>query len=132
MKKVEKISFDIDGTLTILEAGSRMVRFLPTLILVLLLFVLPRFSAVRRLREYKAAGRKIILVSCRPDIAWVNRITMIWLCLWRIPFDELYLTGPGHKGKLEVIKKICATKHYDNSRNFSRFCEMAGVQCKIL
>jgi hypothetical protein len=130
MERVEKYSYDIDGTITAWEGGSKWVRRIPFFLLHLLVFIPPRLAVIREMRNHKAKGGQIALVSRRPTRA--RGITVWQMNRLSVPYDELYLVGAGHEEKLEVIKKIGVVKHYDNSKNFGRFCQIAGVLCEIV
>ncbi len=91
--------FDVDGTLCpIKETGEEYID-LP-----------PDEEMVKRLREYKAGGARIVLLTSRNmrtyngNLGLINANTAVvmqeWLKKNDIPYDEIYFAKPwpGHRG----------------------------------
>jgi uncharacterized HAD superfamily protein len=129
---MEKIGYDIDGTLTFWEGGSRLNRKAPAWLFYLLIFSVPRFKIIRQLRRQKRAGKKIILISNRPKE--LVAITKMWLFLWRIPFDELVLIGyfAGARGKAKVVKKKEVKIFHDNKVKVSNELSILDIACQLV
>ncbi len=61
-----------------------------------------------KLWKIKKAGRKIIIITARPNWRWSKWITEKLLNLAQIPFDKIYYVGSKKgiaKRKLEILKK---------------------------
>lgn len=66
----------------------------------------PRSTIVDTLKRYKSAGRRIILVSGRPDDFAI--VTQNWLSRWQIPYDGLIMRKsrdgrPDHEVKQDIL-----------------------------
>lgn len=91
--------FDIDGTLCPIKKKNEKYEDL-----------VPFPDMIKKLREYKVNGAKIILYTSRNMNSYNGNIGMInkytakvlaeWLEKWEIPYDEIVYgkVWPGHKG----------------------------------
>lgn len=91
--------FDIDGTICPIKSPNEKYED-----------VIPYDDMVRKIRDYKQAGAKIVLFTSRNmntyqgNIGLINkytaRIISEWLDKWNIPYDEIIYgkPWPGHKG----------------------------------
>ena len=91
--------FDIDGTICPIKKKSERYED-----------IVPYAEMCMKIREYKAAGAKIVLFTSRNmnsyggNIGLINAHTaptlMTWLKKWDIPYDELIYgkPWPGHRG----------------------------------
>jgi len=98
---MENISFifDIDGTLCPIKSKEERYEDL-----------IPYDRMVRKLRDYKQAGARIVLFTSRNmntyggNIGLINantaKVLLDWLEKWDIPFDEIIYgkPWPGHHG----------------------------------
>ncbi len=91
--------FDIDGTLCpIKQKGEEYID------------LVPYEKMVKKIREYKAGGAKIVLFTSRNmnsyngNIGMINantaKVMLAWLDKWDIPYDEIVYgkPWPGHRG----------------------------------
>ena len=91
--------FDVDGTLCpVKKDGERYED------------IVPYAEMVDKIREYKAGGAKIVLLTSRNmnsfngNIGLINantaKILLAWLDKWEIPYDEIIYgkPWPGHHG----------------------------------
>ncbi len=91
--------FDIDGTLCPIKGKDEKYEDM-----------IPYADMVKKIREYKAGGAKIILFTSRNmnsyggNIGLINantaKVILKWLEKWDIPYDEIIYgkPWPGHKG----------------------------------
>lgn len=91
--------FDIDGTICPIKKKEERYEDL-----------VPYPEMVQKIREYKAGGAKIILLTSRNmntyqgNLGLINantaKILLKWLDQWEIPYDEIVYgkPWPGHKG----------------------------------
>ncbi len=91
--------FDVDGTLCPLKKEDERYED-----------IVPYPEMVAKIREYKAGGAKIILLTSRNmnsyngNIGLINaktaKILLNWLDKWEIPYDEIIYgkPWPGHHG----------------------------------
>ncbi len=91
--------FDVDGTICPIKKGTERYEDL-----------VPYGSVVKRLREYKNAGAKIILYTSRNMNSYHGNLGLIncktapvlldWLRQWDIPYDEIVFgkVWPGKYG----------------------------------
>lgn len=91
--------FDVDGTLCPIKKENERYED-----------VVPFKEMVERIREYKAKGAKIVLLTSRNmnsyngNIGLINvntaRVLLDWLDRWEIPYDEIIYgkPWPGHHG----------------------------------
>jgi capsule biosynthesis phosphatase len=88
-----RIAVDLDGTICSLKKQGQSYAD-----------VEPNFLAVERLRQLKAAGHQIIILTarhmktCNGDVAEViskiGEITLAWLKKYQIPYDEIHFGKP--------------------------------------
>ena len=127
------IGFDIDGTLTFWEGGSKLVRFIPNFFLNLLVFSFPRKRIIKKLRNFKGKGSKIILISSRPKS--LKMITIIWLNFWQVPYDELTFVGGKNRAvaKAKCIKEKRIEIFYDNSQKIIKYLQASfGIKAELV
>ena len=99
MNKDITLIFDVDGTLCPIKSKDEKYEDL-----------VPNEEMVKKLKEYKENGAKIVLFSSRNmnsyggNLGLINANTAVimqkWLKKWNIPYDEI-LYGkpwPGHRG----------------------------------
>lgn len=91
--------FDVDGTLCPIKKENERYED-----------VVPYREMVERIREYKAGGARIVLLTSRNmntyngNIGLINvntaRVLLDWLDRWEIPYDEIIYgkPWPGHRG----------------------------------
>lgn len=91
--------FDIDGTICPIKKKDEKYEDL-----------VPYPEMVEKIREYKAGGARIVLLTSRNmnsynnNIGLINantaKVLMAWLDKWDIPYDEIVYGKPwaGHKG----------------------------------
>lgn len=91
--------FDIDGTLCPIKGKDEKYEDM-----------IPYADMVKKIREYKVGGAKIILFTSRNmnsyggNIGLINantaKVILKWLEKWDIPYDEIIYgkPWPGHKG----------------------------------
>ena len=122
--------FDIDGTLCPIKKGNESYEEL-----------VPFKDMVEKIREYKAAGARIILFTSRNMNTYDGNIGLInaktapvlleWLKKWDIPYDEIVYgkLWPGHNGfyvddrtvrpdeflnkSVDELKKLCEASRPD-------------------
>lgn len=99
MYKGITLIFDVDGTLCPLREGKQEYVDL-----------VPDAEMVKKIKEYKKGGAKIVLFSSRNmktyggNLGLINANTAVimrdWLKKWKIPYDEIYFgkPWPGEKG----------------------------------
>lgn len=99
MYKDVTLIFDVDGTLCpIKEKNDEYINLIPD------------EEMIKKLKEYKKEGAKIVLFSSRNmksydgNLGKINAntapIMLEWLKKWQIPYDEIYFgkPWPGHRG----------------------------------
>lgn len=91
--------FDVDGTLCPIKKENERYED-----------VVPYMEMVEKIREYRAGGAKIVLLTSRNmntykgNIGLINvntaRVLLDWLDKWEIPYDEIIYgkPWPGHRG----------------------------------
>ena len=99
MENELKIIFDIDGTICPIKQKNENYAEL-----------IPDSEMVKRIREYKIQGAKIVLFTSRNMNSYSGNLGMInantakvllkWLDKWNIPYDEIIYgkPWPGHFG----------------------------------
>ena len=91
--------FDVDGTLCPVKKDDERYED-----------IVPYKEMVEKIREYKAGGAKIVLLTSRNmnsfngNIGLINantdKVLLAWLDKWEIPYDEIIYGKPwaGHHG----------------------------------
>ena len=99
MYKDVSLIFDVDGTLCPLKKDGQEY-----------IDLVPDAEMVKKLKDYKAEGAKIVLFSSRNmktyngNLGLINANTAVvmreWLERWNIPYDEIYFgkPWPGKRG----------------------------------
>lgn len=118
---------DIDGTLCPIKTKDQKYEDL-----------IPFADMVNQLREYHAAGVKIILFSSRNmnsyqgNLGLINKNTAIvlneWLKKWDIPYDEILFgkPWPGHHGFYVDDRSVRPDEFLSNSlQELEKICELS-------
>lgn len=135
------IGLDLDGIITVIRFGFyspilKLPRWLFIFLFPLTLLIPPDKNAVNKLKEAKAKGDSIIIVSARP--AWAENLTRVWLGFYKVPFDKIYCLGfeeGTRERKLIVIREERIERFFDDDERlvellkknsieaFTHFCE---------
>lgn len=117
------IGIDLDGVITVNNwyKGHAWLPWWFILCGLVLLdrFILPRQGVVSFLRDRKANGDRIIIISARPENPHIRLITKLWLARYGIPYDKLILVGAGkglERRKLAIIKEMKIGFYLDDDR----------------
>lgn len=117
--------FDIDGTICPIKKKEEKYEEL-----------IPYESIVKKIREYKEGGARIVLFTSRNmnsfkgNIGVINKVTakvlLEWLDQWNIPYDEIIYgkPWPGHKGFYVDDRTIRPSEFLDcTPEELNQICE---------
>jgi hypothetical protein len=130
------IGVDLDGTLSgagLWNPSLTLPWWLFIFLVPMVFFMRPDAKAVRKINEMKDRGHKVIIISARPP--WARAMTIRWLRLYRVPFDEVFCVGFGKgtgKRKLELIKREKIMHFFDDSRKIVEFLNHNSVEAEHL
>lgn len=119
------IGCDIDGVITLFSRKIR--KTLPWWLFALLIFV-PPFKKIINILKKMGLKNKIILISARPKK--VEFLTKLYLKWFEIPYEKIYLLGPGkdiEKRKLEIILQEKIDIFIDDEQEILEFLIKQGI-----
>ncbi len=125
----KKIAVDLDGFLT--KTSIKGTYWIPDF---LCLFVLKNFNPKPRSKKIvwlwrlKKQGKKIIIISARPERT--REVTKRWLKKNKVPFDKLVLVGPGNikNKKLKAMKANKIEHYFGDNRKMIDFLKTKGIK----
>jgi uncharacterized HAD superfamily protein len=128
----KKTAIDMDGFLT--TTSVKGTYWIPAF---LCLFVLkffkpkPRVEKITWLWQLKKQGRKIIILSARPERT--REVTKRWLKKNKVPFNQLILVGPGKikKKKLKELRDNGIEYYFGDNPKMIDFLNKKGIEAKL-
>ena len=130
------IGIDLDGTISwagFYNPSLKLPWWLFIFFIPLILLIGPKEEAVKKIREMKRLGHKIIIVSARPP--WATALTRRSLICRRVPFDKVLCVGFG-KGtkdrKLKAIREEKIEHFFDNDKKLLAFFNHNSVRATRL
>lgn len=130
------IGIDLDGTVSragLWNPSLKLPWWLFVFLVPIILILKPNKKALRKIKEMKDWGHKIIIVSARPP--WSVAFTERWLIHYNVPFDKILCVGFG-KGtkdrKLETIKREGIEHFFDDNQKLLEFFNHNSVRATRL
>jgi capsule biosynthesis phosphatase len=121
--------FDIDGTICPIRGKSEKYEDL-----------VPFESMIKRIREYKTLGFRIVFDTARNmgtyqgNLGEINAFTLPkiikWLDKWEIPYDEIYVGKPWPSGSFVVDDKAVRPNEF-LTMPYEQLLELTGQKNEI-
>lgn len=125
----KKIAIDLDGFLTTTSVKGTFL--IPSFLCLLVLKIFkpkPRIEKIIWLWRLKKKGRKIIIISARPEMT--RDVTKEWLKNNKVPFDELVLVGTGkvEEKKWKIIKEKKIKSYFGDNPKTIEYLKEKGIK----
>ena len=125
---MKKVAVDFDGFLT--TASVKCRSWIPDRLYQVVLVLYkpkPKFTNILRIQRWRKAGKKIIIISARPELT--RGVTKDWLKENNVLVDELVLVGTNDikSEKWKALKRREINYYYGNNFDTIIFLLKKGI-----